>query len=174
MNDSGYIHMKHKPIVTIQLLLAIFGTFCLIIYFTNSYLYEWLSQDYVQLSIYLGLPTSVAWLPVVYRSGLELDLKNNRFREYHGTFGRKKDDWIEVDKNDYLSLVGVHETRRISGRFVMDTVDLPACKVFFLKDDWHIEIYKSKTKKAKKFANCFAGFFQIEINDLNKDQDISK
>lgn len=162
MKKEAYILLRHKPQVTKALVIAIVGSVFLLLGIIEPN----------GLALLIGIPAIFAWLPAIYQSGLELDLKNRRFREYSGNFGNKKGEWISVSDQDYVSIVGIHEQRTTGGRATMMTVHGSASKVFFIQNDWHLELYKSSYSNAKNFAEQFAKAFNLDINDVNKDQNI--
>jgi len=120
-----------------------------------------------------GAFLSLLLLPGLFRSGMELDEENSRFREYDGFLGRNKDEWIDVTRDDYLSIVGFTQTQSGSGRRPSATVTMGMSKVYFWSGDWHLELFKGDYDQALKFAKRFAGIYQLAINDVNKDQDLA-
>ena len=121
---------------------------------------------------------SVGFLPALYRTGVELDTKNKRFREYTGTLGKKKEQWIDIEDDDYISIVGIKTAYAVGlmGRSPATrrarTVLFPMSKVYFFSGDWHIEIFKGHYENAVPVANRFASTFGLEINDVYKDQNL--
>lgn len=124
-------------------------------------------------SMLAGAFLSLLLLPGLFRSGMELDQENKRFREFDGFLGRNKDEWIDVGSEDYLSIVGFTQTQSGSGRRPSATVTMGMSKVYFWSGDWHLELFKGDYDQALKFAEKFAGIYQLAINDVNKDQDLA-
>lgn len=124
-------------------------------------------------TIIFGLLISAAWLPALYQSGLELDAENKRFREFEGTLGSTKGQWILVEDGDYWSIVGINEARRMPGRVGVGSMHFGMSKVYFFSGDWHIEIFKGDYENAVAMAERLSEQFGIPVNDVNKDQNIS-
>lgn len=120
-----------------------------------------------------GAFLSLLLLPGLFKSGMELDPESSRFREFDGFLGRNKDEWIAVERDDYLSIVGFTQTQSGSGRRPSATVTMGMSKVYFWSGDWHLELFKGDYDQALKFAEKFAGIYQLAINDVNKDQDLA-
>lgn len=176
MTNDNYIVLKHKPIVTTALIMAILGTLSFIV-FVIGILGEILNSfkmpgPVIGFSLLVGSPFCFAWLPASYRSGCELDAKNTRFREYKGAFGNKKGEWIDVSKSDYVSIIGVNERIRAQGRSTVTNYSIKSCKVYFNSNDWHLEVLKADYQYAKAFAKTFSGTFGIKINDVNSTQSL--
>lgn len=126
-------------------------------------------------AILTGVFLSLALIPGLFRSGVELDPEGKRFREYNGTLGRSKEAWIDVEKDDYLSIVGFSETRGTAGfgRIPRNNkMTMAMSKVYFWSGDWHLEVFKGYYEDASEFAEKFAGEYGLSINDVNKDQDL--
>lgn len=123
-------------------------------------------------SAFAGIFLSLLLLPAFFKSGMELDPKNKRFREFEGFLGNTKDPWIDVDQADYLSIVGFVQTQSGSGRRPSATVTTGMSKVYFWSGDWHLELFKGNYDQALKFAETFSGHFGLSINDVNKDQNL--
>lgn len=170
MEDENYIMLSHKPILTPTLVMAILGTISIVIGLTGSIGLIEIPGPAIGVALIVGSPFCFAWLPALYRSGVELDSINNRFREYSGNLGNEKGDWISVSDGSYLSIVGINEKRTSTGRSAVLTFNVRACKVYFHQDDWHIEVYKASYSSAQEFAEEFAEAFRLEINDVNHEQ----
>lgn len=148
--------------------MAILGTVGVIIGLIGLVGLEDIPKNITLVSMILGPLFCLAWFPALFRSGIELDSANRRFREYTGSFGNEKGAWIQVSDADYLSIVGVNEKRTSNGRSAVLTFNIRACKVYFLQGDWHVEIYKASYPEAKEFAQQFAEALNLEINDINQ------
>lgn len=123
--------------------------------------------------VFVGAFLSFLLLPGLYRSGIEIDEENKRFRPYEGMLGNTKGDWIEIEREDYLAIVGVTEARSAGTlRTGVTQVNLAKSKVFFWSGDWHTEVFKGYYEDAGVFANEFAKPFGLWVNDVNKDQNI--
>lgn len=176
MNEDDYIVLKHKGILSTYFVMALFGGISLLIVIVAS-LGEVLNSPIISgpvigFFLIVGCPFCIAWLPASYRSGCELDPENKRFREYEGTFGRSKGEWIEVENGDYVSIVGVNEKILAQGRTSVSNFSMKACKVYYNSGDWHLEVFKSSYEEAKGYAQAFSDAFGLEINDVNKTQSI--
>jgi len=131
---------------------------------------------YAGSTILTGVFFSLALLPGLYRSGVELDIENKRFREYNGPLGRSKEAWIDVEEEDYLSIVGFSQSRgtvggigRVPRRTAMT---MSMSRVYFWSGEWHLEVFKGHYEDALVFARKFAKEYSLSINDVNKDQDL--
>mgnify|MGYP000135564273 CR=1 FL=1 len=176
MTEENYIVLKHRGILSVYFIMAIFGLLSLLIVIIcglgamlNSFV---ISGSLLGFFILVGCPFCIAWFPASYRSGCELDMENNRFREYEGTFGKDKGDWIEVKSSDYVSIIGVNAKVLGQSRTSVSTYSFKACKVYFNSNGWHLEILKSSYSHAKEYAQVFSDTFGIEINDVNKTQNL--
>ncbi|MFY0675496.1 MAG: hypothetical protein JXQ87_19020 [Bacteroidia bacterium] len=176
MDDNNYIVLNHKPIVTTTFIFALFGTLSFMVFVIGTLGHLLNSFEIpgplIGFSLLIGTPFCLAWLPASFRSGCELDKENKRFREYEGTFGNKKGEWIEVDESDYVSIIGVNEKILAQGRTSVTNYNMKACKVYFNSNDWHLEILKSSYDHSKEYAKVFSDTFDIEINDVNKTQNL--
>lgn len=106
-----------------------------------------------------------------FRSGIELDVENKRFREFEGILGRTKDPWIDVEDGDYLSIVGSIVTRAAEDHTPVSTRSATS-KVYFWSGDWHLEIFQGRYRESLAFAEKFGDIYNLPINDVNKDQDL--
>jgi len=174
MKNDQHITLRRKAIINytsaLSLVIGSIGIGCLLNGMYELFMVE--NPESVGLLI-TGTMLSVAMIPALHRSGIELDPMNKRFREYDGTLGRNKGDWIEVEKDDYLSIVGVNSTHAGSGMGMrVSRITMGMSKVYFFSGDWHVEVYKGHYEKATKFATTFASTFNLPINDVNKDQNL--
>lgn len=163
-NRSGF------PIITVlALMAAALGSGMMVYGLVLELVYSADGVGAIVMGAFLGL----AWFPGFFRSGIELDIAHRRFREYDGFRGSNKDQWIEIEEGDYLSIVGYSQGRGTRGLRASSFVHLAMSKVYFWSDDWHIEIFQGHYEDALQFAKTFGKETDLLINDINKDQHIS-
>lgn len=124
------------------------------------------------IEVFIGGLISMIWIPALYQSGLDLDPKNRRFREFEGTLGKTKGDWIAVEEGDYWSIVGVSQSIHSPRRSGTASLHYGMSKIYFFSGDWHLEVHKGHYEDALKLATKLSEAFDTPINDVNKDQDI--
>lgn len=121
-------------------------------------------------AIVMGLFMALGLFPAFFRSGIEVDRHKRRFREFDGFLGRDKDDWLNIEDGDYLSIVGFSQGRGAKTKRASTFIYVAVSKVYFWSGDYHTEIFQGHYEDALKFAKRFGKELGLGINDVNKDQ----
>lgn len=165
--SNAYLRINHstitKPSTAIPLAIGGVGIMLLLMGLAN------IADNGIGMLVIGGI-CSLALIPGLYQSGIELDKGARRFREFSGSLGKTKGVWIDVEDGDYLSVVGISESRTANIRTGGASRIVGMSKIYFFSGDWHIELYKGDYENAITMARRIAQLFTIDVNDVNQNQ----